>query len=229
MLISLNERSLKLLDTKKSPTNPTEKDTGLIPRCIAERTDAHWGPFDTTGKGNGVFQPVVGQKISRNLIYTKDLTSSLVKTFGLIDPLTTALFCTLGLATCNGIQDTEQTYELTQTGSEVEQFCSIPIISGYSHGDIIRPDSSNNQQTVGYTFRNHDDPKGDAGGEPPYTGIPLVNAQQIYGDIKCTGLCSWGVGKLASFKDDRVDINIDCNTVFKANTTDYTHAGDPAF
>jgi len=110
--------------------------------------------------------------------------------------------------------------EREQNGTtETEKFCSIPIVSGYSHGEIIREDSSNRGKD--FTFRNENNKLGDEG----YQDIPIVNAKNVYGDITCTGTCSWLGG---SGTDKRVSIKIDCNTIFKSNIIDYTHAGDPA-
>jgi hypothetical protein len=81
---------------------------------------------------------------------------------------------------------------------EIDKFCSIPIISGYSHGD------TNSASASGFTFRN---PQNDSG-NPGYTDLPMVNAKNVYEDI---------------------NINIDCNTIFKAGPTDYSYTGDPSY
>lgn len=104
--------------------------------------------------------------------------------------------------------------------SELWMFCEEPIKSGYSHGEIIRNDSSNQGQS--FTFRNENDDEGDDG----YQDLPIVNAKNIYGDITCTGVCSWLGGGTT---DKRISVDIDCNSVFRANKTDYTHAGEDTF
>ncbi|MFZ3011602.1 MAG: hypothetical protein WA060_01210 [Minisyncoccia bacterium] len=104
--------------------------------------------------------------------------------------------------------------------TELAKFCSIPIVSGYSHGEIIRSDSSNQGQS--FTFRNENNDEGEEG----YKDLPIVNAKNIYGDITCTGICSWlGGGET----DKRISADIDCNSVFRSNKTDYTHAGEDTF
>ncbi len=97
-------------------------------------------------------------------------------------------------------------------GSEIGQFCSVPIISGYSHGDIIRQDDSNQHGALKFTFRN---PHGNDGGDPGYEDLPMLNAREVYGDD--------------TRKFNPVVVDIDCNTLFKAKPTDYKHSGDPAF
>lgn len=104
--------------------------------------------------------------------------------------------------------------------SELWMFCEEPIKSGYSHGEIIRNDSSNQGQS--FTFRNENNDEGDDG----YQDLPIVNAKNIYGDITCTGVCSWLGGGTT---DKRISVDIDCNSVFRANKTDYTHAGEDTF
>jgi hypothetical protein len=104
--------------------------------------------------------------------------------------------------------------------SELWMFCEEPIKSGYSHGEIIREDSSNRDKS--FTFRNENEDLGNDG----YQDLPIVNAEDIYGDITCTGACSWFGGGTT---DKRISVDIDCNTVFKSNKTDYTHAGEDSF
>lgn len=127
---------------------------------------------------------------------------------------------------------------------EIDKFCNVPIGSGYSHGDIIRPYDTRNEHgnevgrgaianASGFTFRNPRNKLGD----PGYQDLALVNAGLVYGDIICTGLCSWpdpfsgitGISLSEEMKtadNRRTDVNMNCNTIFKANTLDYTHAGE---
>lgn len=98
------------------------------------------------------------------------------------------------------------------TGSEIGQFCAVPLISGYSHGDIIREDDSNRHGALKFTFRN---PNGNDLGDPGYEDLPMVNAREIYGDD--------------TKKFNPVVVDIDCNTIFKAKPTDYRHSGDPTY
>ena len=53
----------------------------------------------------------------------------------------------------------------------------------------------------------------------------MVNAQNVYGDITCSGTCSMPFSNVGP-SDDTVSVNLSCSTVFKANKIDYTHAGD---
>ncbi|MEK7140306.1 MAG: hypothetical protein AAB815_00820, partial [Patescibacteria group bacterium] len=113
--------------------------------------------------------------------------------------------------------------------TEQQLFCDIPIVSGYSHGEVIRNDSANGPQlgTPNYfTFRN------DLGyilGNPGYTDLPMVNAVAVYGDITCTGTCSWAGPFGRDPKDKRVSVDIECGLLFKVNDNDYKHAGDELF
>jgi len=122
--------------------------------------------------------------------------------------------------------------------TELAKFCEIPIVSGYSHGEIVRPDTSNTEQEIfppqPYTFRNPLNPLGN----PGFQDLPMVNAKYIYGDKTCTGACSWpGASWLPGFdglpgagtEDKRISIEMDCTTIFKASKTDYTHGGDLSF
>ena len=88
----------------------------------------------------------------------------------------------------------------------------MPIISVYSHGDIIRPDESNQHGALKFTFRN---PHGNEKGDPGFEDLPMVNASGVYGDD--------------TRKLNPVAIDIDCNIVFKVKPTYYTQAGDPTF
>ncbi|MDP2788697.1 MAG: hypothetical protein Q8O46_01415 [bacterium] len=98
---------------------------------------------------------------------------------------------------------------LTSTGTEKEVFCDVPIVNGYSHGEIIRPDESNKGKT--FTFRN--ELSGDLG-TPGYQDLPMVNAFHYYGDY-ANGF--------------PVSADISCDLLFKTNDNDYKHAGDEQF
>lgn len=97
------------------------------------------------------------------------------------------------------------------TGTEVDEFCNLPTYSGYSHGEIIRPDDSNGHGSLKFTFRNPTNEKG----SPGYEDVPIVNAQRIYGD--------------ETKKFNPVDVDISCTYVHKANLTNYTDSLDPTF
>jgi len=126
--------------------------------------------------------------------------------------------------------------------TELEKFCSIPIVSGYSHGVVIRNDEAarwNNcdnhnvdhcdwpiEKTEGwFTFRNPNYnpslnltpdeqyiPQPSDAGSPGYEDLPMVNAIEVFGDN--------GGG------NDRVSINMDCSVIFRANPLDYTSVGE---
>lgn len=128
--------------------------------------------------------------------------------------------------------------------SEIEKFCKIPIVSGYSHGVVIRNDQASRltncpanpggcgrvvdgistfDTTGWFSFRNPNIdptiPTGDGTfepqpadmGNPGFEDLAMVNAKNVYGD------------------DDKISIEIDCNLIFRANKTDYTHAGEDTF
>lgn len=125
--------------------------------------------------------------------------------------------------------------------TEMQKFCTIPIISGYSHGVVVRNDEASRltncptnpggcgrvvdgvstfDTTGWFSFRNPNiDPTiptrdgefesqpADMG-NPGFEDLPMVNAKNVYGD------------------SDKVNIEIDCNLIFRANPTDYTLAGE---
>lgn len=113
-----------------------------------------------------------------------------------------------------GGKESKQNNQIT----EIAKFCSIPIVSGYSHGEIVREDDATRGKA--YTFNN---PNDNDAGNPGFEDLPMVNAEHVYGDIVSGGFLGLGSD------DKRISIGIDCNTVFKANKTDYTHAGEDAF
>jgi hypothetical protein len=218
-LATLNQQLNKILD--------------LIPVCKTERSVKGWGLTDGSGKGSAININFAGITFTMTRFNINTGDSGL-----------TAMFKNIFSGGISGIfgggstpKIDLQTRSYTTTGTELEQFCGLPIISGYSHGDVIRQDSSNGYGDVpigppsSYTFRNRDAEKGtvikDASGNIifDYTGLPMVNAEQVYGDITCSGTCSWGVLGVGP-SDDTTSINIDCPTVWKSNTLDYTHAGD---
>lgn len=101
------------------------------------------------------------------------------------------------------------------TGQEIEAFCLVPINSGYSHGEIIRTDESNEGGGASFTFRNHlyrngGNHKATAG----YEELPMVNAFEFYGDR---------TGRYP------VTVDINCNTVFNTSLNSYKYAGDEGF
>lgn len=155
----------------------------LNTECENARADAGWGPTDKTGRGNSILASASGKTIT---IYSS----------------TTAL---------GSVVSDKKT--ATSTGSEIEQFCGIPIVNGYSHGDILFIDDSNRNETLKFAFRNQTST--DGGSTPGYEDLPMVNAFKVYGDQ---------TGKFTP-----VDVDIECTEIFRANKIDYTHAGDPAF
>lgn len=245
------------------------------------------------GKGNSVLSSLISPPNTIDIFRIVsnregDSTASIIGglTGGIVGSLLGGFFGT------EDIVDRIAKIRYTVKGTEIEQFCGLPIINGYSHGEVIRQDSSNEliatfqpgyipqgcidtrepnedgtplepfspdpgdgsgtqgcSQYAGssgggfvgtgreqFTFRNQaasvNPPDGPgpaaAAGTNGYTSLPMVNAQYIYGDITTTGIASWGIG-LGSSEDNRISIDIDCDTVFKANKTDYTHAGDLSF
>ena len=137
--------------------------------------------------------------------------------------------------------------------TELEKFCSIPVVSGYSHGSVIRVDDAartnnctkpnycKNWPTEKYAdwfhFRSPyiDRSKNPSSpnepfvvqpadlGQPGYQDLPLLNAQNVLGDIRSCGFL--GLGSC----NDLVNINIDCKVIFNSMKTDYTHAGELDF
>lgn len=242
----------------------------LDQQCWNERTKAGWSPADSSGKGLGVFKFAVGKSFLRTKITTKlrwstkDLSVGGLLSGGLpipttighyVDTLQTYSFPYIDtMVDASQDEDNPVTAASTNTktgGTEIEQFCELPIISGYSHGDIIEETKFNRpyrNKTLtetnpdpahgNYTFRNlnnylgnKDDYGFDEKGRKivaDYTSIPLVNAQYVLGDKTCTGTCSISApGSKES--DERKSINIDCGTVFKANKMDYTKPDDFAY
>jgi hypothetical protein len=153
----------------------------LNTQCKEERTAAGWGSVDTTGNGNSILQG------AGNKTYTLKVTDA------------------------QGILGNLLNTSFTTAGTEVDEFCLLPIHSGYSHGDIIRPDDSNGHGALKFTFRNLNN----EGGSPGYEDVPIVNAQNIYGDD--------------TKKFNPVDVDISCKYIHKANLTNYTDSGDPSF
>ncbi len=99
-------------------------------------------------------------------------------------------------------------YSYTTNGTELEQFCVVPANSGYSHGDVIRKDTSNNGGALKFTFRNMVNDNGYFG----FEDLPMLNAHNVYGDD--------------TKKLDPIDVAIDCNTIFKTNDQNYKQAGN---
>jgi|GEM_PF-1410366 len=258
-LQTLNDKLKKLHsptlpDPKNSTLDPTSiayaqqrkthllSGTGLVKDCLVERASKGWSDPDLSGKGQAILSSAKGKQITRRV----ELTNTEGDTIGGMPSLAVGIGAFLlggivgaiifGEATKVKITDLIKDVPIITTGSEVEQFCKIPIISGYSHGEIIRADNSNRGQAQAFTFRNLQNERGSVDKDTQgniissFQDLPMVNAQDVYGDITCTGLCSWPGGtQLVKPKDERTSITIDCNTVFKANKIDYTHAGDPNF
>ncbi len=93
------------------------------------------------------------------------------------------------------------------TGNEKEQFCDLPIVSGYTHE----------------TFVNPQDPNPDTR-NVPYPAIPLVNAGELsglapsdqFGRINLVPGFSGKYGPLQS-----VNMNLSCNIIYQSNVLDY--------
>lgn len=121
------------------------------------------------------------------------------------------------------------------TGSELQQFCLIPIISGYTHGSAVLADkamrgvngdpsyssSDGSAPDDWVRFRNGSAVNAGApvnafdSGLPGYQDLPMVNAQNIYGD--------------QTDKMDIVDVDLNCEYIFESKINDYKHAGDEDF
>lgn len=162
--------------------------TDMLTQCSKERKAKGWSDVVNTGRD------VSGE--------TSTLAGSAGGTYTITED-----------ATVNELgQQIESTTKQAQaSGAEKEVFCGVPVVSGYSHGDIIRPDDSNEHGALKFTFRNPTNENG----TPGYEDIPMLNASRVYGD--------------STRKFNPVSIDIDCHTVFKATIQDYKHAGDDAF
>lgn len=127
--------------------------------------------------------------------------------------------------------------------TELEKFCSIPIVSGYSHGVVIRNDEAvrwNNcknhnvdyckwpiEETEGwFTFRN-----------PNYnpSSNPVTPEESFVPQSSDMGLPGFEDLPMVNAKEvfgdngggvDRVNIEIDCGAVFRASLLDYTSTGE---
>ncbi len=106
-------------------------------------------------------------------------------------------------------------YTYHSIGTEFDQFCYIPIHSGYSHGEVIRKEDAAVRRYEGtnnyFTFRNVISPLGSFG----FTDLPLVNGKGIYGDY--------------TDKFQPVEVDIRCEELFRVSDQDYKHAGETGF
>ena len=102
------------------------------------------------------------------------------------------------------------TIPFTTKGTEIEQFCDLPALSGYSHGDIVRVDDSNRGKPP-FTFRNLINQNGYLG----FEDLPMVKAFGIYGDDTRTF--------------DPIDVDIECSILFKTNDQTYKRAGEQGY
>ncbi len=92
-------------------------------------------------------------------------------------------------------------------GTEFEIFCARPIIGGYQHEAFRTPNISGNLQAITklMPFVN------------TYKNLPLVNAKEIQ-----KWRSAWGtILTLGLGGQRKIDIEINCNIVFKANVLDY--------
>ena len=176
-------------------------------KCVKERKVAGW---DEKGGKKSVLKSAVGKTVT----ITGTGKSSSGRMLGTIAGAQLGPLGSFFGGLWGSSNSTARNIQIKTNGSEIEQFCDLPIVSGFSHGDIIRVDDSNRGSSN--TFRNTVNPKGNEG----YRDLPMVNALYVYGDI---------IRKTLSTKDARLSVNIDCDVLFKAKPTDYTHAGDPSF
>ena len=129
--------------------------------------------------------------------------------------------------------------------TEIEKFCKIPVVSGYSHGVVVRNDEAarvtncfpnpdacgrvvdnvSTWDTTGwFTFRNPNvdrtitTPNGPVEPQPADMGNPGYEDLPMVNAKEVFGDSGGGV--------DRVSIDIDCSVIFRANPLDYTSAGD---
>lgn len=198
--------------------NPTKLIPSLITKCIEQRRIAGWTDIDTSGKGNAVNPKYAGQKVlTGKNPYIKSRNP----------------------------QETEAKRTTITIGSEIEQFCSAPIVNGFSHGEVVRNDSTTRENncfgtpeacnspiydTSGwFTFRNQ-------GADHNINTIGVVPAPKqdsddgygpYHGDMSLPLVNGDGVfGDVTTKSYPKTDVNINCLNVFRARNTDYTSAGD---
>jgi len=96
---------------------------------------------------------------------------------------------------------------ITTTGNEKEQFCELPIVSGYTHETFVNPQDTNPD-----------------GRNVPYPAIPLVNAGELSGlapsdrDGKPSKAAPF-FGAYGTLQD--VNMNLSCNIIYQSNILDY--------
>ncbi len=182
----------------------------LLDDCNKERTAAGWLPpnpvaYFWMGTPGGAPKLLAGFRLPTDR--TRKYLSYQPSAVG-VRPITT-LGGKSGGVFKNNIVD------YISNGTELEQFCLLPINSGYSHGEVIRQGEASNKNYLGtnnfFTFRNVVNPKGN----PGYETLPMVNAQGIYGDYTKTYA--------------PVIVDIECMSLFEVNDQEYKRAGDPTF
>lgn len=188
---------------------------GYDASCTQERSTAGW---NNPGGMDSVDPSKIGGTYVEYKVGTGSNTGSTIHT-GLFSPIFGSV--TVGVGTSKFVTP----FVFPKTGREIELFCLIPIVSGYSHGEAIRADEAmriiNTGSTASngpaeapagwFTFRN----MGNDAGAPGYEDLPLVKAQNVYGDQ--TG------------SKDIVDIDINCKYIYETKIQDYEHAGDAEF
>lgn len=113
-----------------------------------------------------------------------------------------------------GEKGSVKTQVVQDPDAEIQEFCTLPIANGKSHGQVIKADWTNTNDdgtSMDFTFRN---PHGATYGDSGYEDVPVVNGQNV-------------ISKGTSW--DAISINLNCNVIFKARITDYTQAGDPTY
>jgi hypothetical protein len=219
--------------------NLNNPSNGLIPECLQQRFAAGWTAPDPSGKGLAPNSLLTGKPVVRKrIVSSQDNDIAGLVGFLLTGDIITGILGGLLFDRSKEIIDKVIDVRWNKKGTELETFCELPIVSGHSHGDIIRNSTSSymgysggSQALKNFRFLNLDGDEGSPGfrgGTGEEDPLPLVNAQHVFGDTVCTGLCSMPLSQ-TNKTDKRVNIRIDCNTIFKANKIDYTHAGDPNF
>jgi hypothetical protein len=128
--------------------------------------------------------------------------------------------------------------------TEMEKFCTIPIVSGYSHGVVIRNDQASRltncpanpggcgrvvdgvstfDTTGWFSFRNPNIDTSIPTRDGEFEPQPADLGNPGYEDLPMVN------AKNVYGDDDKISVEIDCNLIFRANPTDYTLAGDKTF
>lgn len=216
--------------TYEDNRNPAKPAPSLITKCMEQRRTKGWEEPDPSGKGgltlykdsDGVFKP-----FGRNPNYAGKTVLTGANPYTTKNPRT-----------------------LTTVGSEIEQFCSAPIVNGYSHGEVVRNDSTSRENNCFKTPEDCNYPEYDTSGwftfrnqgvDHDITTFRVIPAPKqdsddgygpYYKDMSLPLVNADGVfGDLNKSGSNtksypKTDVNMSCVNIFRARTTDYTSAGD---